>query len=62
MIPPVRTPLTFTVETAEIDSPAICVSDGVTDDYECWDGELPEVPHEDEGTLYAPSLRGSKSK
>ena len=35
----------------------MCLSDDLTDDYECLDGELPELPHKDEATLYVPGMR-----
>lgn len=47
-----------TVETAGIESQVVYLEDGLADDYECLDGELPEVPHEDEAILCVCSLRG----
>ena len=35
----------------------MCLSDDLTDDYECLDGEPPELPHKDEAVLYVPGLR-----
>ena len=44
-----------------MDSQAVCLSDDLTDDYECLEGGLPKLPHEDESVLYVPGLRSSNS-
>ena len=44
--------LTCNLETAGMDSQAMCMPDGLTDDYESWDGEVPEVPRKNEEVLY----------
>ena len=48
-------------ETAAVDSQAVCVLDDLTDDYDRWDGELPEMQRKDEAALYVPSLVVSNS-
>jgi hypothetical protein len=40
-----------TEEIAETDSQPACLADGLTDDYEYWDGEPPEALRKDKGTL-----------
>jgi len=34
-----------------------CLPDGLTDDYEYWNGELSEAPRKDEKVLYVLDLR-----
>ena len=34
--------------------------DGLTDDYECWSGELPETLLKDETAMYVPGLCDSE--
>ena len=43
-------------ETAAVGSQAVCVSDGLTDDYERCDGEVLEVEDKNEAIWYAPGL------
>ena len=42
-------------------SQAVCLTDGLTDDYEHWDAELPDMPHKDDAVLYVPSPCGPSS-
>lgn len=43
---------------AEIYSQAVCLMDGLTDDYECWNGVLPDMLHKDDAVLCVPSPWG----
>ena len=43
--PLIRPTLTRDKETVGLDSQAACLIDGLIDDYECWNGELPEMLH-----------------
>ena len=47
----------MTEETAEMGSQPPCLLDGLTDDYEYWDEELPGALRNDNTTLYVPDLR-----
>ena len=40
-----------------MNSQAVCVLDGLTDDYECWDGGLPGITRKNETFLYVPDLQ-----
>ncbi|KAF9642810.1 hypothetical protein BDM02DRAFT_3273313 [Thelephora ganbajun] len=35
----------ITTQTVGVDSQAVCLADGITDDYECWRGDLSETLH-----------------
>lgn len=41
----------MTEEIAETDSQPACLADGLADDYEYWDGELPEALRKDKAAL-----------
>jgi len=49
-----------TEETAGMDSQSACILDGVTDDYEDWDGDLSEAQNEDKAVPYVPDLRNAR--
>ena len=41
-------------------SQTACLVDGLTDDYEIWNGELPETPRKDKSVLYVTYPRDCK--
>ena len=48
--------LTCDKEMAGLDSQAACLMDGLIDDYELWDGELPEMLLKDKIVMYVLGL------
>ena len=43
-------------------SQTACLLDGLTDDYEIWNGELPETLRKDKSMLYVPYLPNCKAE